>query len=558
MPEENERIQAIKLPEVDVPSPTWLQRWRSRQSVRKAEASAATGANKESWLNFHSFNFDRHIEEWDYTADHLDARVLESDRIEEYLTQRLQGESDDAYAERVRITSYTPDFFNAIVTLAGMVFANETGITRQWELEVSDDDGENKRTRTSLGNPQDPDNEFHRFWMDCDGDGTNYKAFLYTVITELIAFGELWIQLTGWSYDYDGNLIVPRIRILRPQNVLRECYYSDGTLCSAKVLSYVDTAGTDQFKEPLAEQMFTVYYADGYNQWRHDQRSKPQLIGDPMVPYNDVDDPRREFLYENRSGRKVPPLFRVKLPFKANVGYLMAKKANTLFNHESSLDMLLHIACFVRFASDVVRQDGEVDKELMLLISERFMQGSTVIPGSGGNYIAPPMAPAQTKSDILEVKRKGFYQAFFQAYGDRAVEKTATEMKQDWAMNVQAFLTMLAMVMEEFENELLYRLEQAWFPEEENLWGIASATWSKDYSGVVDPMENINMVISKIMPSGGAIPATVETITKVTLDWFEAVGYEIKEDEKRAELKKLIEDMLARQAQEQDLMRQFA
>ena len=540
--------------EIKVTPPTYVTRWKNRSRVRGAENKAAREISKESWLNFSSLHYDQYVEQWEYVADHYEGRVLEEERIEKYLIQRSQGESEEAFAERVQITQYTPDFFNAIVTLVGLLFGNEECVTRQWEEKTEDAQG-NEKVRMSLGNPNDATTDFGKFWRDVDGEGTNYESFMFNLSCYLVAYGEAWILVDGWGTGegvYGTYSVPPRIRILPPQRVMRDCYRDDNVLDTVKITSFVDKSSMSQMLPPDPMQIYTIYYPEGYSIWRHDEKGNPVMITPDLVPYSDITQ-QGAFAYRNKHGANVPPLFRVSLPFDGCLGYLMARKANTLFNHQSTLDMLLHIACFVKYAADVVRMDGDVDHDLMAKIEDAIAAGSSILYGAGSKYVSPPMDPANTKNTILKDYRRDFYTSFFQAYGDRGAQKTATEVRQDMATTVHAFLAVLAVTMEEAENELLYRLEQAWLPSNPEMWNIAKAQWKKDFSTVDDPLKKLNEVIDRVMP-GGKVLLDSDTTLRIVLDWLENLGYPVIDDEAKASLLDRITDSIEQQAKEKSMM----
>ena len=215
----------------------------------------------------------------------------------------------------------------------------------------------------------------------------------------------------------------------------------------------------------------------------------------------------------------------------------------------------MHLACFPKFAADTVRNDGEVNTEMAEKIMELLLSGSSVIHGANSKYIAPPMDPAKTKHEIIKDKRRDFYRTFFQAYSDQAGQRTATEMKQDWAMNVQAFMSMFAGVMEEAENEILYRLEQAYAPGRPQAWGLASAEWNRDFSRTEDPMERVERMLGRMLP--GNVPADVDTLMRVVLDYLEGNGYPVEDDEAKAQMRARLEMTLDRDAQAGNMLNLF-
>ena len=144
-------------------------------------------------------------------------------------------------------------------------------------------------------------------------------------------------------------------------------------------------------------------------------------------------------------------------------------------------------------------------------IAAAFKAGSSIIPGAGGKFAAPSMEAAASKQAIIKSMREDFYTTFFQSYGDRAAQKTATESAQDFAQTTQAFLSMLATSINEAENEIMWRVEQAYEPARPNLWGSAHVGWTKNFASVQDPNERINSLVDRTMP-GGKVPASFKTM----------------------------------------------
>ena len=504
--------------EVKAVIPAWQQRWKERSALQTGEISLNAG-RLQTWLTYFDFHYARHAEQWDYIADHLEGRVLDYDRIDKYLVQKYQGETNEAFQERMEITNYTPDFLNAVLTLAGMLFGKEDAVTRSWKADKTE----------SLGDPAE-DGDFRRFWLDCDGEGTNYENFLFNLAKYIIAYGEVWILIEGWQKTAFGTRI-PQLKLIAPQNVYRAIYDADGILDSVKTLSYVESSNVDQKAKPGIMELYTIYYRDGFETWKHSKDGVPEQVSKDRKPYGD-----KGFQFMAKNKATVPPLFKVKLPFDTPIGWMMVKIANTLFNHGSSLDYVMHLAGFPKLAADVVGTDGTVNSELMDKIAESFKQGSSLIYGKGSHFIEPSMTAAKLKGEMIKEKRRDFYTTFFQSYGDQAAQKTATEIRQDFAMGVQAFLSLMAQTLEEAENTIMYRLEQIFFPSKPKLWGVTSVLWDKDFSQSEDPLKKITELVNRtIAPAKELLPVDTSTKEKVLQDFYDLHGYAL-DDKQKAEL----------------------
>ena len=512
----------------EIPRPIWLKRFDEQHQSVTDEMAVSETAVLQTWLNYKSPHFARNAYKWDYIADFLNGTVENADRIQRYVMQRPQGESLDAYKERLCITDYTPDFYRAVSSLGSMLFQLKDAVTRSFER-----DGR----KSVLGNPSDPDTQIHKWWNDVDGMGTNYLSFLKHLANNLIAYGECWIGIDG-----GGGGKPPQISLLAPQHVLRDVY-ADGRLESVKTLTYVDRADPDQMSKPKIEGVYTIARREGYEIWHHVD-GKESEITSGVQPYGQKG---KRFVYSNRRGETVPPLFRVTLPI-GNVGYSMAKKACVLLNHQSTANFMMRSGGFPRFLVDAYSKDGGLDEKHWKLIERLAKAGSRVWPGASGKFVSPSMTNAQILCDLVDKRRQEFFQTFFQAYGDRASEKTATEIKQDFSTSTQAFLSMLATSIEEAENEIFFRLEQAWGGDRSKV-GIANVEWTRDFSSMMDPVERVNHLVNRAMPNGEVI-GDVETLLRLTTEYWASYGYDVSGDEAQKAIKARIEESLARQNQQ--------
>lgn len=500
----------------------------------------AESQQKESWLRFKDDHYKDNVAKWNYVADHLHGRVLDDDRIEDYLVKRKQGESDNAYNERKAFADYTAHFLSAVMRLAGMLWAVDGEGNRRW----GGDEGE------GLGDENDEDSLAHVLNRNADGEGTNWKTVVAGATVDVISYLELWAVVEGYDFDAEGNAVgSPRIRIFPPQSVLRPIY-KRGALKSVKIKSKTDPV-EDQKQKPAPKEQFFIYEPGGFEVWEHNDKNEP-ILARVKQPYGGETMP--DFRFVDRDGNETVPVFRIRLPLRAPLGYLMARKANAIFNHENTLDFLLFVACFPKFLADVVREGGEMDDKQYKAIIEAFEKGQNLIPGAGGKFDAPPMDPAKTKAEIVEQKVTDFYATFFQSYGDAAKEKTATEIRQDFRSGIEAFLVLLADTMDEFENNAFWFFEQIEHPDDPDQWGHAKVDRPEKF----DP-KDMDAIIEKFVLRyfpNGRVPTIPEIAARIAADVHEHDGYPVDEKDEPA-LQEAVRQALGRDTQKDSFLSGF-
>jgi hypothetical protein len=133
------------------------------------------------------------------------------------------------------------------------------------------------------------------------------------------------------------------------------------------------------------------------------------------------------------------------------------------------------------------------------------MDGSNVLQakpdGGTHQYITSNHEPARLGGEILMEKIKNFYVTAFQEYADSARVKTATEVQQDLAKGIGAFLELVAGAVDELENAAFWRVEQAMFAGNSNLWGRAYVKRSNDFVPE-DRKEKMMMIKNIFFPEG--------------------------------------------------------
>jgi len=527
-----------------------------------------------SWLKHWHPHFRDNFFKWLYISDHLEGRVLDGAElehlpkaaqiairelvaqagmqrslsysgqvfvtppvklIEQYLLGRRQAEHDEAYRERKALADYTPHFLSAVITLAGMIFAVEQDAERSW--------GE-------LGDPRDPNTPIGALWGDADGRGTSYPAVFRRATVELIAFRETWGRVEGTEFDGDRVVAPPTISTV--QALLVEDFFETDNPTEVKTWHHADTRSSIR-EAPVSEKRWWVYYLDRAELWREKDKKgtlTPELLD--TVFYGGTDEKR--FIFKSRSSnRPVLPIFREQLSIPGNVGWLMAKKANAIFNMENANDFSLWVATFVKLLGDVKDADGVFDETLWNELKNTLQSGANLLPGIGHRYIAPPLDGATIRLNVIEQKVKRFYHSFFQSFADQAsIERSATESRQGFRADIEAFLTILTSSLDDLENGMLYRLEQITFPDNPELWGLAFVERSRKFVPVDWP-DKIDQLVDRTMPGGAKarIPLDAEMLLDIAVRWLKEHGIAITPEVKER-LLPLYEELAKRDVEKRE------
>jgi hypothetical protein len=416
-------------------------------------------------LTFHP-EFREEFEKWLYSWDHLraevygqeegDVGVIESivpghlhhqvghlremsciDR--DYLIQKEQGELNAAYKERRKISSYTPHFPFAVSSLVGMFFDAQGELTPTWEPEDATEGLESSFDRDVTGALEE----------NFDGKGNSFEAWLWDTAIQLTAMGTVWPRVEGVVRDTspggepNGSVIEEAAVVTEPPIRVENWLEQDNRLKEAKLRTIVDDRDSLRDLQSEAREIRHIYYTpEGFRQYRLsvDDSPRDQSVREEEMMRQEMD------LYRTVSRResgRILPIFRVDLPLRGNPGYNSARDANTIFNLESALDFEIWHSSFAKFLADVDSEDG-INEDLWDELQDAFRKGANLLPGAGHQYAAPPSDNASIKMDRIEKKVEAFYKTFFQRFGNRAKEQTATEIKQEARSGVQAFLTLLA------------------------------------------------------------------------------------------------------------------
>lgn len=477
--------------------------------------------------------YDELVKKWEYAEEVYTGAFADEGKIKKYLRQRQQGEHDLNYMERKSEALADPalDYGLVIDSLNGIQFTAEPKSTRSWA--ETNEEGQPVRT-TSFGDPMDDGGEgeraswAYRLKRDLDGEGTALITTLKKVGVQLKTKQWVWGVVDPAIENGDGEIIRrPVGRFVRPESILN-WRSENGRLVEVVATTTIDMRDTvAQPYEKAQKEAFIVYDLDG---WTIVDEDFEELEGVGIRTSAEY-----EFYATQSQETRILPIFRQRLPLPRRVGYLMARKGVALFNKESELDNYGRLICIPRLSLAAEHAQENV---------EDLAKGSVLThPKESENvYLTPPAQAFSALDERLERKRQAFMVQSFREYGNTAREETATEKKQDWAGGVAAYLTLEASALQDFEQQLMWRMEQAIFADTPSAWGQYEIDRSTDFDPQ-DIKEQLSQLAKRMF--GSRLPAPVDTKAKVLSSLYDEFGVEADEEELRG----AVEDQEGRRSQ---------
>lgn len=373
-------------------------------------------------------------------AGRLEAHTLvdafyRGEGAERYLVQYKQGESQTQFEERVALAAFRPLLGEAIDAVAGVLMQALPRVERSWG---------------SLGSEETPGTAAYRLERSIDAQGQDFDVLSLEAAVHLLLYNEVWALVDGPSTDPHGHEIDGRVTLLSPLSVPNWTESSHGleeVLIKEQVLS-----GSSLFEEPELVDQYLLVSPAGWSRWAS-REGKPVSVASGLYSEDG-----RTFV--SRSGLSVPPVVRVRLPFRRHVAAQLAGLARTIYNLESDRDALL------RAASHPKLQLTASESEARSIVRGLRRGSNTLVSNPeharGHGYIAPSTDGAEELRVVLDQKTKAFRQAAWRLYDAEARIATATEAMLQRSEGAGAILTVLATAVEELESSVLHFLEQAY------------------------------------------------------------------------------------------------
>lgn len=457
------------------------------------------------WLDEEHPEYKRLKARWEFTRDHYTGELLDASKLTQYLIRKGVGESDLAYEERRKLADYTNIFAALIDSLSGMLWASDSKTNRAWDGAGGGFD---------FGDPQDQRTLIGRLFRDADGRGLPYITLWKGATVDLLLDQRVWVVAD--TMGVDGTRTTRTVlRVLPALSVPNWAQDAQGL---TEVVVKEDSEGGASVRERAKKvERRVVYTRTGWERWEKPEGGQwtAGLTG--------------TYAYENPLGGAALPIFRVDLPLSRQVGWLLAKKANAIFNRESSRDNIINLANHPKL--NIVGTDTEYDR-----VVDQLQKGANALqvkPGAEPHgYIAPDSGPATIATEVLKQKLEQYFATALREYGDVARQKTATEVRQDVAQGVGAFLSLVASAMDQAENGALWRLAQTEKPSTAAAAVQARVERSDDFA-TVDPEAAIDKLRERVF--GAQVPAPIgnEGRVQAALQLAAYQGLEVKEAEVR-------------------------
>lgn len=408
-----------------------------------------------SWLEYEHPQYSKLKNQWEYAMDHYEAQVLHTEKLEFYLRQRSQNESNQSYQERAALADYTNHFATLVDSIVGMAMAVEANANRVFGTDK----------QPSLGDSTDLNTPIGKLYQRCNNDGDSYETvhrILGTILT---------VQHRSWGLVDAGADDETQLRYLDPRCVTNWYVNPQTKLLESVLMKEESDIRADIKQDPkdkACAPRYVLFELTGWSRWRLTKK------GDPVKEGAGV------YKYESFDRTPVLPIFPCRLPLRRMVGWYLAKKCNAIYNAESGRDHLIRTANFPRL--NIWGPKEHFDKIEKDLAKGMNMLHNLPMQQHPHDFIAPQTANATIATEVLKRKVEEFYITGFREYSDAAIQKTATEVRQDLATGVGAFLQLFKSAMDDAENNALWRIAQREFPDAPAKWFVPRVRRSDDFN----------------------------------------------------------------------------
>lgn len=457
---------------------------------------------------------------WDYAWANYTVEYANHDRLDLYkkgrdkvlntdafLHRKVQAETIEAYLERIVTSDPITLFPTAVDSLNGIIKEEET-----------------QRDFGDLGDHEEEGTIAYKLWHNADNDGTNWTPLMKQAGIKQSVLHDMWGLVDGIkerSYEREGEILTEvvgdaSIHIIDPQSVVDWFPSSNPTQVLVKESTDMrsDIADTEADRE---RETYILYSLDGWNRYI-DNEGSPQVIGEGTY----------EFYKDKERTQKTLPIFSVEIPMPRQVGYINAIKQNHIYNKKSIRDFSVRNMSFA-FLQLVADEKQYEEMIAGLKNGFRVLRKDPDAQGEHG-YKSPSSDYLTEAGEILEKDKKDFMESAFKSYGDAAKQVTATEIRQESRSGAEAFLTLLATTLDEFENHCLFLIEQIYFPNQPARWGKAQVKRNANFQP-----KDIEEALSKVSGSvrdakqAGAM-STFRAVQLLNPNWTEE---EIEEEVER-------------------------
>jgi hypothetical protein len=413
--------------------------------------------------HFSSYQHPHFVEnhkKWRYASDQYNGEYVDDGKIAQYLPKKEQRETDKMHSERQTISDPCLHFPTVVDGLCGIMFSKESKAKRSWG---------------DLGEPTEPGTTAYELNTNADGNGVDWEAVFKKAAIKMTVNHELWFLVDGLAETDTGS---PEgqasIKLIDPTSVVN-WYPSVGNLKQVLVREYRDIRNSiEQSAEP--ETVYTLYTETG---WRRFYVTPSERQNEPDQEI-ELANGEYEFYRTPDKTERILPIFRVEIPLPRNVGYLLAKKQNSIFNKISVRDFALRN---ISFALLQIVADANQYDDIIAKMKDHGMGVVRSDPSAPRDhaFFSPDSSYLTEYNNTLEKDIEAFYVNAFKEYGNAAAQRTATEIRLESQTGIEAYLTLLVGAIDEAENNCLYRIEQIYSPQSPGTWGKAMVERSREF-----------------------------------------------------------------------------
>lgn len=434
---------------------------------------------------------------YEYAWDHYTAKYaeLEADggSIRHYLEQKYQREDNKSYDERLKVTDPVVHFSTVVDGINGVIASKENDTVR------------------SFGALGDIEEEGIAKWIyhNADLQGTNWEPLMKKAGIMLTVLHDVWGLVEGVTENDEAH-----VQVINPIHVI-DWYPTIGNLQEVLVREKRDNRSAIG-QESGAEETYTLFTLDGFQRYR-EKDGVMEVIESGEYAYYAT----------SRRQKRILPIFKTSIPFPRHLGYQLALKENHIFNKKSVRDFALRNLSFA-ILNLKVESAEEFDS-----IKNALVKGSNMIPSyadQSHSFISPDGSYISDFGNVIEKDVEDFYLNAFKRYAENAKQVTATQAKLESHSGIEAFLGLLVGSVDEFENQVLKRLEQVYFPDSPGRWGEAMVKRSRDFTPK-DEQEMINSMMNRAFGERDTAPFPVDALTQIIAKYAETMGIEIQDNE---------------------------
>ncbi|NIV53584.1 MAG: hypothetical protein GWN53_17225 [Gammaproteobacteria bacterium] len=441
--------------------------------------------------------------------------------VEKYVPRRSIGEAEESYDER-----------KALVHVSGLLGSVIDALVGLWARKPPEEDEWGSLGERGEDGELNPDSVAQMIVEDADRSRTTWDNHRRARATWTLVYRKVFTYIDTnkppQDPDADEDMdreearqanIRPFVTLVSPLDVI-DWIEKDGRKVEVVIREEADNRDSLDDGSADVEERFLRLRLNGWERFRvvkEGENVRVERIGG------------NSYAYEDSDGTPRLPLVEATLPLPRYISYNLARIVLAIINHDSHLDSLDRAGALAQFLA-VQGDSEEIKKEIKL--------GDKVLPYPPGveppSFIAYLMDAAGPLEKRIETLVAQFWNAAMWEFSDRPKERTATEVTQEWAAGVGAFLTQLAGAMEEAENEEKMLLAQADNPDVSTS-EVGTTKFAREYKiqDVIAELTRLKELVFGIgdrLPMSAALKAAVGEYFLTRLDEQAGILQAVDED----------------------------